>query len=154
MASKALNKKKNKSGFTLMETIVALGLGLLATTMILYIVTTGFGYIRAIKNAENLHSNANFLLNTLTYWVKQGKNLTASNSTLEIELPNSSVKTITKTGDRIMLDGVPFTSDNIQVTELNFTKMSRSVQIRFTIKAKSGNETFSATTTIAQRFIQ
>lgn len=53
-------KSKNNKGFTLIETIIALALGLLATTMILYIFTVGLSHIRTIKNTENLHSNTMF----------------------------------------------------------------------------------------------
>jgi len=153
MASRFLFKK-SKSGFTLVETIVAIGIGLLATTMLFYIFTFGLRNIQTIKNTEKLHSEANFLLNTFTYWIKQGENVTTSGSTLEIEFPDLPLKTITKSvDDRVTLDGTPITSDDIQVTDLNFTGMSRSVQIRFTIEAKNGDENFSATTTIAQRGI-
>jgi prepilin-type N-terminal cleavage/methylation domain-containing protein len=153
MISRFLSKK-NKSGFTLLETLVAIGIGLVATAVLFHIFTFGLKAIRTIQNTESLHSEANFLLNTFTYWIKQGGNVTTSGSTLEIEFPDSSITTIaTSSDDRITLDGTPITSDNIKVTDLNFTKMSRSVQIRFTIEAKSGDETFSATTTIAQRGI-
>ena len=131
------------NGFTLIETIVALGIGLLATTMILYIITTGFGHIRAIKNAENLHSNANFSLNTLTYWVKQGKNLevlpASPGNILEITLQDNSTTTIDKS--LLEINGVSATT--------TFNKMEKSVQLNFIIQ--KGSETFSATTTITQR---
>lgn len=145
--------KKSGAGFTLVETIVSLGLGLLVTGMILSIFTVGLSHIRNMKNNEGLHSNAVFLLNTLTYWIKQGENLSVTPpSTLEITLPDSSVKEITKDiNNDITIDGTKFNTDDVELTILNFTQMARSVQINFTLKSRLGTETLSATTTIAQR---
>lgn len=148
---------KNKTGFTLIETIVGVALGILVITTIMAVVTAGIIHIRVIRHFERLHSNAIFLVNTLTYWVKQGDALSVTSTPpiLEIRLsPPSPPKIVTQNGDNITIDGVVFNSNDIQLTNLAFTKMPRSVQVNFTLKTKGANETFSATTTIAQRNIQ
>ena len=146
MVSRFFLKKKNEQGFTLMETIVALGIGLLANTMIFYIFTLGLKNIRTIKNTESLHSNANFFLNTLTYWIKQGKNLevlpASPGNILEITLPDNSTTTIDKS--LLEINGVSATT--------TFKKMEKSIQLNFIIQ--KGSASTSATTTIAQRTIQ
>ncbi len=148
--NKLINKKKN--GFTLTEVIVVISLGALIGIMVLAIVTPGLRYIKTTKKIEHLHSDALFLLNKLNYWIKQGKKLTVTSpSTLEIKLPDDSIKEITKDSDNLNLDGVTFNSDNIRVTELNFTQLNRSVRINITLKVDGADKTFSATTTIAQR---
>ena len=148
--NKLINKKKN--GFTLTEVIVVISLGALIGIMVLAIVTPGLRYIKTTKQIEHLHSDALFLLNKLNYWIKQGKKLTVTNpSTLEIKLPDDSEKIITRDSDNLNLDGVTFNSDNIRVTELNFTQLNRSVRINITLKTEGLDKTFSATTTIAQR---
>jgi len=138
-----------------METVVALGIGLLATTMIFYIFTLGLKNIQTIKNTESLHSNANFLLNTFTYWIKQGETFTVSPNTLEIGMHDSTT-TITSNGKKIILNntisGIAYlTDDSIGTTSLNFKGMAKSIQIGFILEA--GEEKFLATTTIAQRSI-
>jgi type II secretory pathway pseudopilin PulG len=143
--------KNSEAGFTLMETIVALGLGILVMTAIMAVVIPGLENIRDITRVEQLHVNAVFLLNTLTYWIKQAKDLNVpSASLLEIELPDS-VKTVKKDGNNIMIDGVPFNADEVEITGLNFTKMPKSVRVNLTIKTKGGEEELTIITTIAQR---
>lgn len=146
------NSPKSGAGFTLIETIVALALGLLVTVMVLSVFSSGLSRIKDVKNTESLHSNAVFLFNTLTYWIKQSKDLNVTPpSELEIVLPSSS-KIITKTADnKITLNGLQLNTDDIEVTTLTFTPLAKSVQINFKLQTKNGDKTFSATTTIAQR---
>jgi type II secretory pathway component PulJ len=148
--------KNSESGFTLMETIVALGLGTLVMTAIMAVVIPGLRNIRAINRTEKLHTNAVFLLNTLTYWIKQAEDLRVpSASLLEIELPDS-VKTVERVGNNIMIgektepeNRVRFNADEVEITKLNFTEMPKSVIVNLIIETEGGEEEF--TTTIAQR---
>jgi hypothetical protein len=145
---------KSKSGFSLVETLVAISLSLLAVMMIVAIVAPGLKYVRTIKNNRILHSTTAFLMNQFDYWIKQGAEinvLTPSTLEIKIRLPDSSImtKTIIKSGDNITLDGVPLTSDNVKVTNLVFTKMAHSVRI--SLELAKGDQTFEAETTVAQR---
>ncbi len=143
---------KNMSGFTLMEVIIAMSLGILTGLMIIAIITPGLRYVRTVKRIEHLHSNAIFLLNKFDYWIKQGGDLEVVNpSTLEIKFPDNSTKELTKNGENITFDGLVFNADDIEVTELNFNKLNRSVRVNFTLQIEGTDEIFSATTTIAQR---
>jgi type II secretory pathway pseudopilin PulG len=143
---------KNKNGFTLIEVIVGLGLGILIIATISSVVFYGLKHIRTVERTEKLHSGAIFLLDNLTYWIKQADNISSFTSdSLRIEFPDSSVKEISKDGNAIKINGVAFTPDDIQVTSLSFTKMTRSVQISFVIKVKGTDETLSTMTTVAQR---
>ena len=149
-----LSLTKSGAGFTLIEIIIGLSLGVLVITTMTSIGVLSLKHLRTIEHTQSLHSNAIFLLNTITYWAKQGKNLSlTAPSTLQVELPNSSLKEIAKNGDRIEINGAAFTPDNIEVTALSFTKMAHSVQVDLTLKVKGTEETFSAKTTIAQRNI-
>lgn len=142
---------KNKFGFSLVETLVAISLSLLVVIMIVAIVTPGLKYVHTLRNNRILHSTTTFLMNQFDYWIKQGVVINVpSPSTLEIRLSDSSIKTITKSGDNITLDGVPLMSDNIKVTDNQiFTKMAHSVRIN--LKLAKGDQTFTAETTVAQR---
>jgi len=145
--------KNSEAGFTLMETIVALGLGFFVMITIMAVVIPGLEKIRDINRIEQLHVNAVFLLNTLTYWIKQAENLSVLNpSKLEIRLSGSPTPKIVSTdaNNNITIDDVPFNTGDIEVTGLSFIPMARSVRISFTIKTKEG-ETLPITTTIAKR---
>jgi len=150
-----IDDDKSKSGFSLVETLIAISLSLLVVTMIVAIVAPGLKYVRIIKNNRILHSNTAFLMNQFDYWIKQGvaiNVLTPSTLEIKIRLPDSSImtKTITKSGDNITLDGVPLTSDNVKVTNNQiFTKMAHSVRI--SLELAKGDQTFKAETTVAQR---
>lgn len=145
---------KNKSGFTLVETLVVINLGLLISVTAIAIFVSGLKQIQSARNLTDLHSNAIFLSNTISYWVKQGKNLSLpSPYVLEITLPDSSSKIITRDeeNNNLTIDSSVFNPDNIEVTQLSFDKLEKSVRISFTLKMKESGETFSLKTTISQR---
>jgi len=146
-----MEKDKRKSGFTLVETIVMFAVVIIIVTTIISVVVSGLKDIRTIRHLGRLHSNAIFLSNTLAYWVKQGENLdVTSPSTLAVKLSDSSIKEIKQDGNNIKIDGSPFNTDDIQVTNLTFHQLARSVQVSFTLQAED-NEELHIQTTIAQR---
>jgi prepilin-type N-terminal cleavage/methylation domain-containing protein len=134
---------KNKRGFTLMETIVALGIGLLATTMIFYIFTLGLKNVEEIKNTQALNSSAIFFIDRATYLIKQGGNFSTTTDG-SIEKLNFFIN-----GDSEEIASSTFGSYDIDVTKLKFALMARSIQLTFTIEKDS--KTLSGQTTIAQR---
>ena len=145
-------KNSTCRGFTLMEAIISISLSLMIATIIMFIVPSGIKRIREIKSVERLHSDAEFLIGRLTFFIKQAKNLeTVSSSILEIEMPDASVKTVSAEGERITIDGIPFSSNEIKVMGLSFEKISRSVKVNFTLEAENTGETILVKTTITQR---
>ena len=131
--------------------LITIGLVWIAT-MVILVTVGGLRNIRTMKTWESLHSNALFLTDVITYWVKQADQLEiTSPSQLQITLPNYSVKLIEKTADKITIDGGELIDDDVQVTELNFTHMERSVRINFTLKGENSNEIITVNTTVAQR---
>lgn len=143
---------KPAAGFTLIEVLIALSVGATIATIITLVTSTGLKNVRAIKHTERLQANGIFIADALTYWIKQGVYYTIiPPSTLQILLPDSTLKTIAKTGNRVTLDGAALTSDDAQVPYLAFKKLDHSVRFGFTLKYAAGSETFSATTTVAQR---
>jgi prepilin-type N-terminal cleavage/methylation domain-containing protein len=144
--------KKRKSGFTLIEMVIAITISVAITSLIVLVVAQGLRNIRVVKGWENLHSNAAFLVDVTTHWVKKGKDLEAPlPSELLITLPDFSTKSIKKTGDQITVDGRTITTDKVKVTNLNFTPLTNSVRIDFTLEEKTTTKTLSITTTVAQR---
>jgi type II secretory pathway pseudopilin PulG len=134
------NRIKN-SGFTLMETVIALGLGLITTALVMSVFSAGLKNIRTIKNTQVLNSSATFFLDKVTYWIKQGKKFDVSptKNKLTITLPDNTTT---------IIDKMTFGNSDMDATT-TFTLMKKSVQLNFIIQ--KGSEILSATTTIAQR---
>ncbi|MDO8558301.1 MAG: hypothetical protein Q7S09_03895 [bacterium] len=155
-----LNTKQQKnprklgfqSGVTLLEVILVLTIGVAVATMVTLVTSAGLKNIRSAKRLERLHANAVFTTNALTYWIKQGDLLTVTSTTaLRIILPDSSIKYIEKSNNRVTLDGNAITTDDAQVTNLTFARFGRSVRFGLSLKARNAPETLSVTSTVAQR---
>jgi len=146
---------KKEKGFTLIETIATISLGILVMTLVTSVVNSQLRYLREVKNDETLHSNAIFIFDNLNYLIKRGEPLTTvfPSDSLQIKLSDSSIETITKSGTNITINGIPFNSSKTEVTSLNFLKIGKSIRVGLTLKIKKSESYFSATTTIAQRSI-
>ena len=149
-------KKQNKSGFTLIETIVALVLGALIIGVIMSVVISGTKQSRSIKRTLKLHSDIAFLVDNLNFLIKQGQDIDVSDdfSILTIFFPDSATTTI-KFDDQkkeIKINDDSFTDkDIIEVEDFSFTEMANSVRINISLKAKNNQEKASISTTIAYR---
>ena len=135
-----------------MEVLIAISINLLVIIMIMGVVLPGLRHIYMIKNERDLHAATQSLAAQFNYWIKQGAEVTALNpTTLEIRLPDNSIKTIAQNGDTIAIDGDPLMAHNIIVEDLEFKEMDRSGRIEFALKINGTDDVFSATTTVAQR---
>ncbi len=144
--------RRHNGGFTLIETVVAITVGAVIASFLLVIGTEGFAAIRSIKRTERLHANATNIMNTAGYWIKQGTFFsTPDGATILITLPDETTKTLTRTGSAVVLDGVPVTTSDVAVENFSVTPLERSFRISFALGISGAPETFSATTTIAQR---
>ncbi len=147
------NNHSTAKGFTLIEVIVALSIGILVMTMTMAIVTPGFKNVRTVSQTKELHANVVYIINTLTYEIKQAENLevSADKSELIITLAGPTVKIVKKDGENITLDSMQLNDDNVKITNLEFIGMQKSVRINFTIESITGEQSLPVTTTIAQR---
>lgn len=144
-------KNQQQSGFSLLETVIALALGVLLTAMIIAVVVPGIKQIRSVKRTERLHASAVFLLDNFSYWIKQANDLQVSNSSLEIFLPDNSSKTIKQEDNDIKIDNVSFTDSGLIAKELVFTNTPYSVRIEITLGFEHQKEELSILTTVAKR---
>ena len=147
-------KKQNKSGFTLIETIVALVLGALIIGVIMSVVISGTKQSRSIKRTMKLHSDIAFLIDNLNYLIKQGQDVYVplSGDFLTITFPDSATTTIKVDDQEIKINDDSFTDkDIIDVKSLSFTPMANSVRINISLEAKNNSEKASISTTIAYR---
>jgi type II secretory pathway component PulJ len=139
-------------GFTLVETIVAITLGVMISIAAISLFVSGLKEIQEAKELSYLQSNATFLTNTFDYWIKQAE---------EIELVNSSSIRIITPGDdklialdgnnNITMNGFTLNDERVEVSSLNFNKLESSVQIGFTLKDKNSSDELFLETAIAKR---
>lgn len=143
---------KNNEGFSLMETIMALGLSLTISLMVLMIVTPGLKNVRDIKSAERLHANSVRTADTLSYLVKEGEYIEVPNSSeLSVRLPDGTIKTFTHSGQSVELDGNAITDPEVSVDSLNFQHMAESVRMEIALTHASTGRTASHSFTITKR---
>lgn len=147
--------QKNGAGFSLVEMLITISLGMTMAMFLLLTAVNGLKYAKSIQKQERLQAEAAFVSNKLAYWIKQGQELSVLNpSELHIILPDSSEKIFKKEGDDITLDGQSIINDEIQVNELTFIPMTRSVKINLVLAQEQESEIeLSITTTLAQRNI-
>jgi len=141
-------------GFTLIEALVALAVGLVTATVFVVIITEGLQQVRSTKRIERLHANAILLSNAFSYRIKQAERISVSglpNPILTLTFPDSSTTTIAQVGDEIQIGGVSFTDIEIAVIDFTLREMTNSVRIGFTLESEGLDEKLSSTTTIARR---
>ena len=151
------NRKKFNAGFTLVETLIALTLGAIISLMIVITVTNGLMNIRNASEMERLHSDATFIANILTYWIKQSVEIEVpDNTTLNLIMYNASTTSFELNGVNLGMaldEGTParINTEDSKVENITFTKLAKSVRISFVLKAPNAELRLSATSTIAQR---
>ena len=146
---------KREKGFTLIETIATIALGILVMTLITSVANLELKNLREVKNNEILHSNAIFIFDNLDYLIKRAQSATTSAEKLEITLLDSSTTIITADANKnITIDGIPLNSSSTEVKNLNFSNVDKSIRVGLTLQIKNASSSFSATTTIAQRSIK
>lgn len=140
---------KSSLGFGLIESVIAMSIGVLVALSLTTITIYGLKNARGLKEKELLYSSTNFFTQRIAFLMKQAKKFeTPSPSTLQITLSDKTV-VVEKSGNDILIEGKKANAAGVTVEELKFTTMQRSVRINFVFK--SGNERFMATTTIARR---
>ena len=147
--------RRSNRGFTLIETLVSLGLGVLVAAILGMTIVQGFSSMKRTQQKERLHSHALVFTESLQYWIKRGSDLVVSElgTKLEVSLPDSSIKIIEKVGDDILIDGTSLTPSDIKISELKFIKVSHSIRVAFTFVSEDSENSLSATTTVSQRNI-
>ncbi len=148
--------KNKKNGFSLVEVLVAISINLLVIVMIMGVVLPGLRHIYMIKNERDLHAATQSLTTQFNYWIKQGADIEVGPANeLTIHFIGSPAKTITENGNTIVIiegvDEESLLANNVIVDSLEFTEMDRSVRIEFTLQIDGTEDSFSATTTVAQR---
>ena len=148
-------------GFTLIEMLVAMSVGLLIAITVTAVAISGLRYARTARALERLHSNAFYITDSIGNYIKQSAAFSVDTVTnkLVVSLPDLTSRTISRSGTQICVDtttppvcsGQIITSSDVQVTSFNVISATNSVRISFTLQAVSTGNTFSAVTTLARR---
>jgi len=147
-----INHNKNSDGFTLLETLVAVAIGVAVSLIMVISMSFGLKSIRASNDLERLHADSVFIANILGYWIKQARVIDSPDSaTLAITLYDSTVKTFTHTGDNLELDGRRVNTEDSLVEDWEFTELANSARFSFTLRSPKSGIKFSATSTVARR---
>lgn len=141
------------NGFTLVEVLVAVSIGaalLMATSQI---VVDGLREVRIVKHDERLHANALYVIDTLSYWIRQSRSLTqVSDTEFEIQLQDLSTKKVWQNGTVMRIGADPITTVDAEIVYVHFQKVDESMQMAFTFRStEDPTRTFSGTTTVARR---
>ena len=156
-----------KDGFTLIEMLVTMAIGTVVSFVLMVVVISGLQHVRKIKQKEQIETEANFIIEKMAYWIRQGKDLKVEGQILKIGFPGDlnlatkSFQIVTESGKgKIKLDGQPLNGNNVQVlTNPAFSYFVAmrdlynevsSVRINL-VFSSSDIESFPVTTTLTKR---
>lgn len=147
-----MNKNFSQSGFSIIELLLAISIGVVVVAMVTTITAIGLKNVQASRRIEQMHSDSIYITDTLAYFAKQAKYISVPSSTnLVLTLQDSTTKTFTISSGKITLDGTPINNQNVTASNLNFTKQGRSVRVTFSLAAAGSTQTTNVATTISQR---
>jgi Tfp pilus assembly protein PilV len=152
--------KKNQKGVTLMELLVYLGISalvILAMGTFMVNVTKA----RVLSNNQRLaQQNARLILEKMTYSLRNAYDVNVlSPAKVEIKSydyndpnnPVSKTAVIERQADNLLyLDGWSLTEEGVSVTNVNFEKVSSSLQVSLTTEKNSQQASLSSTISFRQ----
>src|SRR3989344_1869464 len=117
-------KTKTQRGFSLIESVVSIAIGLSVAVVLIAVVVAGLREVRVVSAASDMQTNVIFVGESLARLVQESRIIavdTGNPERLTITLPDNSVHVVEKVDGQIMLDGTPITSNDVTVTNLVFT---------------------------------
>lgn len=148
-------KKSSHSGFTLIETLVAIGISVMVSMFVVAIATDTLKSTAQIQESESLHADVMHITTRMSYLIKQSRSIKEANSSgITLQMPDFSEKKIevaTSTNSEILVDGVNILSDRLKIIDFFAKRVNNSIQISFSIKYKGSDREYSFTTTLARR---
>ena len=142
--------KKSGAGFTLIELILAIAISLVVVTVLLAVSINGLKYIREIKTRERLQTEADYLINKLSYSIRQAEVLEVFPGGTRLRVIKDSGEDIfAKDGDKFELNDISLIATDTRITNLVFTSKDNSVKLDITLNRRDSE--FSFKTTLAKR---
>jgi prepilin-type N-terminal cleavage/methylation domain-containing protein len=152
-----LYNKKAQEGFTMMEMLVAIAIGMAVGLTVTLVATNGLKSMRYIRNLERLHASAGYINENFSYWVKEAQTINVSGSTMISVLPDGTQKEFKLQGNNLLIDNVsiiPAQTAKLRMVASNLTFYNKpaSVRISYTLTNElNSSETLNISTTIARR---
>ncbi len=136
-------------GFTLIEMLVAISIGIVGATLLLMAATNGLRYAREIREKQKLQSEAEYLINKLAQSIRISKEIeVVSASKLKLKT-STGERTFEQDGNKIIYNGVQINAADTLVTNLNFLPKKNALKVAMTLQGKESQVSFK--TTLAQR---
>ena len=149
------------SGFTLVETVVSIGIGVMVALFVVFIATDTLKTTVDIKSSERLHVDVMHITTNMSYLIKQSRRIESddiSSFTLFIlkfdedgDLLGEDEVEVKHENGRILIDGVSITNDDVEITAFEVKKVESSVRIVFNVKYSGGDKEHVFTTTLSRR---
>ena len=140
---------KNSRAFTLIELILAIAISLVVVTVLLTVSISGLKYIGEVKTRERLQTEADYLINKLSYSIRQAENLIVESPVRLRVIKDSGEDIFEKDADNFKLNGNSLIANGTRITSLVFTSKDNSVKLDITLNR--GDSEFSFKTTLAKR---
>lgn len=156
------------TGFTLVETIVAITIGVMVAMFVMTIAVETLKTTTEIKHSERLHVDVMHITNKLSYFVKQSRRIEESDDfsgfTLfilkfneegdllgedEVEIKHEDGSILID--DDSVSDNDSIMSENVEITVFEVKKVESSVRIVFNIKYSGGDKEYGFVTTLSSR---
>ena len=150
-----------RSGFTLVETLVAVAIGVMVALFVIMIATDTLTTTRDIKNSERLHVDVMHMTSKMSYLIKQSRRIESDNPsgfTLFIlryaddgTLLGEDEVEIKHENSRILIDGENITAEDMEVKSFEVKKVENSVRMVFNVKYSGGGREYDFVTTLSGR---
>lgn len=149
------SKKISQSGFTLVETLAAIGIGVMVALFVVVIATDTLKATAQIHESERLHADVMHITTKMSHLIKQSRSIEGADSSgITLGMPGFSLMRIevgTEDDSKIEIDGENILNEDLEIVDFSAEKVNNSVQIRFSIKYKGSDRDYSFTTTLARR---
>lgn len=140
---------KQQSGFTLIETLVYLGLFSIIIVGVVAVAYATFEGNGRLQTKDIVQEEGDFLLAKINRALGSAKSVTISGTTLDITKWDSTHAIFSLSGTTLQLGGVNLNNSNTQITGLNFVNNGHGTPVEdviasFTLQTKTPNgQTYS-----------
>jgi type II secretory pathway pseudopilin PulG len=141
-------------GFTLIETIVALSLGMLIVLGATQIFIEGLSHVRGVRAQALLTSDAGYMVQMIRHELLGADSVSVNLADpCDVDMTRGgTTRTLALLGERVFIAGDPVTHEGASVTSLACTEVGQSLRIEFTLSSgPRTNKTFTGQTTLALR---
>ena len=147
-----------QSGFTLIETITALALGVFVAMFVTTIAINTLVSTAELKESERLHADVMHMTSRIGYLIKQSAEIEeVSSSEIRLRMPlghalDEVVIEFSTSESEILIDGESVLRDEIMITG-SFEGAQNSVRLEFSVNYEGSDREHEFTTTLARRNI-